>query len=87
MVIGWVYDGAHDGQGWARRARRALGKAMSHEGPIISMMLSHAQELGLTPEQEKQLRICGPSSPRSRFGARGDPVAEIELDALLAEEA
>ena len=61
---------------------------MSHEGPIISMMLSHAQELGLTPEQEKQLRDLRTEFTKESIRRTAEiRVAEIELDALLAEEA
>jgi len=59
----------------------------SHEGPLITIMLDHKQELGLTPDQERKLRDL-----RTEFAKESERrnaeirVAEIELDALTEQD-
>lgn len=76
------------GRGWWPGA--GVGRespTLSHEGPLITIMLDHKQELGLSPEQERKLRDL-----RTEFAKESERrsaeirVAEIELDALLAED-
>jgi protein CpxP len=59
----------------------------SHEGPLITIMLDHRLELGLTLDQERRLREL-----RTEFAKESERrsaeirVAEIELDALLQQD-
>jgi len=63
------------------------GQALSHQGPLITIMLNHAQDLGLTLEQQQKLRDL-----RTEFAKESERrsaevrVAEIELDALLEQD-
>jgi Spy/CpxP family protein refolding chaperone len=60
---------------------------MSHEGPLISIMLDHKQEIGLSLEQEKTLRDLRTEFSKESARRTADiRVAEIELDALLEQE-
>ncbi len=63
------------------------GRALSHEGPLISIMLEHSQDLGLNAEQERKLRDLRTEFAKEsvRRGAE-IRVAEIELDALLEQD-
>ena len=63
------------------------GRAPSHEGPLISIMLEHAQELGLSPEQEKKLQDLRTEFAKDSIRRTAEiQVAEIELNALLEED-
>src|SRR5574341_1537512 len=63
------------------------GPMMSHEGPLITIMLEHAQELGLNPEQEKKLRELRTEFAKESERRTADVrVAEIEVDALLEQD-
>ena len=63
------------------------GRDMSHEGPVITIMLDHQQEIGLSPEQEKRLRDLRTEFSKESTRRTADiRVAEIELDALLEQE-
>jgi periplasmic protein CpxP/Spy len=60
---------------------------MSHEGPLLTMMLSHSQDLGLNPEQEKKLRDLRTEFAKESVRRTAEiRVAQIELDALLEQE-
>jgi len=63
------------------------GRALSHEGPLISIMLEHKQDLGLNAEQERKLRDLRTEFAKEsvRRGAE-IRVAEIELDSLLEQD-
>ena len=63
------------------------GRELSHEGPLISIMLEHKLEIGLTLEQEKKLRDLRTEFSKESTRRTADiRVAEIELDALLEQE-
>ncbi len=63
------------------------GRDMSHEGPLITIMLDYKQEIGLTLEQEKKLRDLRTEFSKESARRTADiRVAEIELDALLEQE-
>ena len=63
------------------------GRMMSHEGPLITMMLQHSQELGLNPEQEKKLRDLRTEFSKESVRRSADiRVAQIELNSLLEQE-
>ncbi len=63
------------------------GRAMSHEGPLISIMLDHTQELGLNPEQERKLRTLRTEFEKESVRRTAEiRVAEIELDSLLEQD-
>jgi Spy/CpxP family protein refolding chaperone len=56
----------------------------SHEGPLLSMMLHHGQELGLTPEQEQKLRDLRTEFSKEAVRRSAEiRVAQIELNSLL----
>ena len=63
------------------------GEWSSHEGPLITIMLDHKQDLGLTLDQERKLRDL-----RTEFAKESERrtaeirVAEIELGALLEQD-
>jgi protein CpxP len=58
-----------------------------HEGPLLTMMLHHSQELGLSPEQEKKLRDLRTEFAKEAVRRTAEiRVAQIELDALLEQE-
>jgi len=63
------------------------GRALSHEGPLISITLEHKQDLGLNAEQERKLRDLRTEFAKEsvRRGAE-IRVAEIELDSLLEQD-
>ncbi len=79
---GIMGQGARPGPEFGREGRRS-----SHEGPLITIMLDHAQELGLTPDQERKLRDLrtefAKESVRRTANIR---VAEIELNSLLEQD-
>jgi Spy/CpxP family protein refolding chaperone len=58
-----------------------------HEGPLITIMLQHSQDLGLSTDQQKKLRDLRTAFAKesARKGAE-IRVAEIELDALLEQD-
>jgi hypothetical protein len=59
----------------------------SYEGPLITLILAHAPELGLTPEQTQKLQALRTSFEQEAIARGADiRVAEIDLDALLAKE-
>jgi len=63
------------------------GRGMSHEGPLISIMLDHTLEIGLSPEQEKKLReLRTEFSKESARRTAEIHVAEIELESLLEQD-
>ena len=58
----------------------------SHEGPLISMVLKHGQELGLSPEQEKKLRDLRTDFAKESIRRTAEiRVGEIELESLLEQ--
>ncbi len=58
--------------------------AMGHEGPLISIMLTHAQELGLSPDQVQKLQELRIGFEKETVRRNADiRVAEIDLNALL----
>jgi Spy/CpxP family protein refolding chaperone len=73
------------GQGGMREGRE--GRMMSHEGPLITIMLEHSQDLGLNPEQEKKLRDLRTEFSKESVRRTADiRVAQIELNALLEQD-
>ncbi len=63
------------------------GRGMSHEGPLISIMLNYSQEIGLSLEQEKRLRdLRTEFSKESTRRTAEIHVAEIELESLLEQD-
>lgn len=63
------------------------GRGSSHEGPLISIMLNHRQELGLTLDQERKLRDLRTEFAKESVRRSAEiRVAEIELDALLEQD-
>lgn len=79
---GMMGQGARPGPMFGRE-----GWGSSHEAPLITIMLDHKQELGLTLEQEQKLRDLRTEFAKesARRGAE-IRVAEIELDALLEQD-
>lgn len=62
------------------------GRGLSHEGPLVSIMLEHKQDLGLSPEQEQKLRDLRTDFAKESVRRTAEiRVAEIELDALLEQ--
>ena len=76
------------GQGAMPGPRFGRGGAWSsHEGPLITIMLEHKQELGLTLEQERKLRDLRTEFAKESVRRSADiRVAEIELDSLLEQD-
>jgi Spy/CpxP family protein refolding chaperone len=63
------------------------GRMMSHEGPLITIMLEHSQDLGLNPEQEKKLRDLRTEFSKESVRRTAEVrVAQIELDSLLEQD-
>ncbi|MEK6718661.1 MAG: periplasmic heavy metal sensor, partial [candidate division NC10 bacterium] len=83
-MMGGMMGGGMGGHGM-REGRG--GRALSHEGPLISIMLEHKQDLGLNAEQERKLRDLRTEFAKEsvRRGAE-IRVAEIELDSLLEQD-
>ena len=62
-------------------------RMMGHEGPLLTMMLHHSQDLGLSPDQEKKLRDLRTEFAKESVRRTAEiRVAQIELDALLEQE-
>ena len=62
-------------------------RMMRHEGPLLTMMLRHSQDLGLSPEQEKTLRDLRTEFAKESVKRTAEiRVAQIELDTLLEQE-
>jgi len=62
-------------------------RMMGHEGPLLTMMLRHSQDLGLSPDQEKKLRDLRTEFAKESVRRTAEiRVAQIELDALLEPE-
>jgi Spy/CpxP family protein refolding chaperone len=79
---GMVGQGAGAGPMFGRE-----GWGSSHEGPLITIMLDHKQELGLTLDQERKLRDLRTEFAKESERRSADiRVAEIELDALLEQD-
>jgi Spy/CpxP family protein refolding chaperone len=79
---GMMGQGARPGPEFGREGRR-----LSHEGPLITIMLDHAQELGLTPDQERKLRDLRTEFAKDSVRRTADiRVAEIELNSLLEQD-
>ena len=58
-----------------------------HEGPLITMMLRHSQDLGLTAEQEKKLREIQTGFAKDAIRRDAEiRVAEIDLNAALEQD-
>jgi Spy/CpxP family protein refolding chaperone len=63
------------------------GRALSHEGPLISIMLDHTRELGLRAEQERKLRDLRTNFEKESVRRTAEiRVLEIELDSLLEQD-
>ena len=78
MGGGMMGPGMREGRG---------GREMSHEGPLLTMMLHHAQEIGLNPEQEKKLRDLRTEFSKESVRRTAEiRVAEIDLDSLLEQD-
>ncbi len=59
----------------------------AHEGPLITIMLSHAQELGLTPDQTQKLQELRTNFDKEAIQRTADiRVAEIDLNVLLEKD-
>ena len=57
-----------------------------HEGPLVTIILEHSQELGLSPEQEKKLRDLRTAFAKDAIRRGAEiRVAEIDLDSLLEQ--
>jgi len=79
---GMMGQGAGPGMRFGRE-----GGHSSHEGPLITIMLDHAQEFGLTPDQERKLRDLRTEFAKESVRRTADiRVAEIELTSLLEQE-
>ncbi len=85
---GGMMGGGMMGHGMGPGMReRQRGRAMSHEGPLITIMLEHTQELGLNPEQERKLRTLRTEFEKESVRRTAEiRVAEIELDSLLEQD-
>ena len=78
MGGGMMGPGMHEGRG---------NRMMSHEGPLLTMMLEHSQDLGLNPEQEKKLRDLRTEFAKDSIRRTAEiRVAQIELDSLLEQD-
>lgn len=85
---GGMMGGMMGGQMMGRGMGEGRGhRIMSHEGPLITMMLEHGQELGLNSEQEKKLRDLRTEFSKESVRKTAEiRVAQIELDSLLEQE-
>ncbi len=73
--------------GYPMRSGEREGRMTSHEAPLITIMLEHSQELGLSPDQENRLRDLRTEFSKEWVRRNADiRVAEIELDSLLAQD-
>jgi protein CpxP len=62
-------------------------RMMGHEGPLLTMMLTHSQDLGLSPEQEQKLRALRTAFAKEAVRRTAEiRVAQIDLEALLEQE-
>ena len=58
-----------------------------YEGPLITLILSHGQELGLTPEQTQKLQALRTTYEQEAVARSADiRAAELALNALLEKE-
>lgn len=58
-----------------------------HEGPLITMILHHSQELGLTADQEKKLRDIRTAFAKDAIRRGAEiRVAEVDLNTLLEQD-
>lgn len=63
------------------------GRRGSHEGPLLTMMLHHSQDLGLSPEQEQKLRDLRTAFEKEAVRRTAEiRVLQIDVDALLEQE-
>ena len=87
-TMGGMMGGGMGGSGMGHGMREGRGgRAMSHEGPLISIMLEHKQDLGLNAEQERKLRDLRTEFAKESIRRTADiRVAEIELDSLLERD-
>jgi len=87
---GGTMPGMMGGEGMERPMGRMMGgpgdHERPHERPLVTLILEHGEELGLSPEQEKKLRDL--RTDFSKDAIRKDAeihVAEIDLDSLLEQ--
>jgi len=86
MMGGMMHGMMGQGMGPGMREGRG-GRPMSHEGPLLSMMLEHKQELGLSADQERKLRDIRTEFTKDSIRRTADiRVAEVELDSLLEQD-
>ncbi len=79
---GMMGQGARPGPMFGREAGWS-----AHEGPLITIMLDHAREIGLTPDQERKLRDLRTEFAKESERRTADiRVAEIELNSLLEQD-
>jgi Spy/CpxP family protein refolding chaperone len=64
-----------------------MDMARPHEGPQVSIMLQHSQELGLNPEQVRKLQELRTGFAKDSVRKAAEVhVAEIDLNALLEQD-
>jgi len=81
--------GMHDrmGGGMSPGGMRGGGRSgRAHEGPLVSIMLAHREELGLTADQEQKLRQIRTEATKDLIRRTAElQVAEIDLETLLEQ--
>jgi Spy/CpxP family protein refolding chaperone len=83
-MMGGMMGGGRMGRGMEEGRGHRM---MSHEGPLITMILHHGQELGLNPEQEKKLRDLRTEFSKESVRRSAEiRVAQIELGSLLEQD-
>ena len=67
--------------------RESPSSPFVHEGPLITIMLEHGQELGLTPDQIQKLQELRVSFAKEAIHRSADiRAAEIDLNVLLEKD-
>ena len=87
-MMGGGMMGGMMGQGMGPGMREGRGSRMpSHEGPLISIMLEHRQELGLSAAQGQELERIRTDFQRKAIQLDADQrVAQTDLSALLRSD-
>ncbi len=91
ILIAWGVPASAQMGGMMGPGRPGPGEArpdfFAHEGPLISIMLWRAQELGLSPDQIQKLQELRTNFEKEAIRRTADiRVAEIDLNVLLEKE-
>ncbi|MDP3091397.1 MAG: hypothetical protein Q8N04_12000 [Nitrospira sp.] len=86
-LSGFADEGQGRKMGGQMQSGHDQGEQDEHSGHYLKHLLKHAKEIGLTPEQIKQLKVLQLDCNRTQARSEADiKIAKLELHALTEEE-